>query len=368
MADPGNPNTGISSIAGAVNRGTNPNAKQSNAFQSNPTGTQKGLSTVGTLGTAAGANPAIGMGLTALGALNTGYQSMQHDLGVMDTIESVLAGTVLGEIPALGLESPLDKSIAMNKGNQAAPTPYASGITAHSPSLGTTGNPGVDALNAAANKGLGRMDYQGAPIDYSSRKGTPQQQQDVLDAVNTAAQQSLSMNKGNVAAPVGYSSGITANAPSIAGSVSQANQATASTATGGPRGMSSPSTASVGTPGMSNKGLSLGDIPGISPDIASMTMDLSPIASQVSQAISDTTSPNTGGGMSEDAMGELAGMAAAEAQEADEASGGSSSSSSGSTSGGAVGGGGAADAHFNQGGMIGYQTNDILKDLMRGYF
>jgi hypothetical protein len=362
MADPGNPNAGISSIAGAVNRGANPNAQQSNSPQSNPTATQKGLSSFGTLGTMAGMNPAIGVGLSALGALNTYGAARQQDLGFLDSLQSVVAGTLPGSF--LDIESPLEKSLAMNRGNQAAPTPYSSGITAHSPSLGTTGNPGIDALNAVASKGVGRQDFQGAPIDYSSMKGTSTQQQDVLDAVNRAAQQSLDMNKGNQAAPAAYSSGITASTPSIAGSIAQANQATAPTATGGPRGMSL-STASVGSPpGMSNKGLSLGDIPGINPDIANMTMDLSSIAGKVSQATAGTT-PSQGGGMSSEAMDALGEMAAAEAQEADEASG---STSAGSTSGGAVGGGGAADAHFNLGGMVGYQTNDSLKDLMRGYF
>lgn len=358
MADQGSYNA----IASGVNRGANPASQQSKS--SSPTATQQGLSTVGTLGTIAGMNPAIGVGLSALGALNTYGAARQQDLGFMDSLQSSVAGTLPGSL--LGIESPLEQSLAVNKGNVAAPTPYSSGITAHSPSLGTTGNPGIDALNAIASRGVGRQDYQGAPIAYDSQKGTPQQQQDVLDAVTAAAQQSMA-SKGNIAAPVGYSSGITASTPSIAGSISQASQATAPTATGGPRGMS-PSTASVGSPpGMSNKGLSLGDIPGISPDIANMTMDLSSIASQVSQATAGTT-PSQGGGMSSEAMDALGEMAAAEAQEADEASGSSSSSSSGSTSGGAVGGGGAADAHFNLGGMVGYQTNDSLKDLMRGYF
>ena len=255
--------------------------------------------------------------------------------------------------------------VCVNKGTVAAPTPYSSGLAANSTRVPTS---------AIAT---GRKDYQGAPIGYDSQKGTPQQQQDVLDAVTAAAQQSLA-SKGNLAAPVAYSSGITStgnkgidalnaaasqqsSTPSIAGSISQANQATAP---GGPRGMSA-STASVGSPpGMSNKGLSLGDIPGISPDIANMTMDLSPIASQVSQALSGTT-PSQAGGMSSEAMAELAGMAAAEAQEADEAS----------SPGGSVGAGGSTPGHsgdqgakFNLGGMVGYQTNDSLKDLMRGYF
>lgn len=356
MADQG---SSYNAIASGVNRGANPASQQS----SNPTATQQGLSTVGTLGTIAGMNPAVGVGLSALGALNTYGAARQQDLGFLDSVQSAVAGTLPGSV--LGIQSPLDQSLAVNKGNVAAPTPYSSGITAHSPSVPNS------------TIATGRKDYQGAPI------GTTPQQQDVLDAVTAAAQQSLA-SKGNLAAPVAYSSGITSTGnkgidalnavasqqSSIAGSISQASQATAPTATGGPRGMS-PSTASVGSPpGMSNKGLSLGDIPGISPDIANMTMDLSSIASQVSQATAGTT-PSQGGGMSSEAMDALGEMAAAEAQEADEASGSSSSSSSsssGSTSGGAVGGGGAADAHFNLGGMVGYQTNDSLKDLMRGYF
>jgi len=362
MADQGSYNA----IASGVNKGANPASQQSKS--SSPTATQKGLSTIGTLGTLAGMNPAVGIGLSTLGAVNTYGAARQQDLGFLDSLQSAVAGTLPGSV--LGIQSPLEQSIAMNKGNMAAPTPYSSGITAHSPSVPNS------------TIATGRKDYQGAPI--SSSKGISQQQQDVLDAVTAAAQQSLA-SKGNLPAPVGYSSGITAtgnlgidalnavanqqsSTPSIAGAVSQANQATAPTATGGPKGLAT-DTASVGSPpGMSNKGLSLGDIPGISTDIANMTMDLSPIASQVSQATTGTSPTQSGGGMSSDAMGELAGMAAAEAQEADEASGSSSSSSSGSTSGGAVGGGGAADAHFNLGGMVGYQTNDSLKDLMRGYF
>ena len=358
MADQGSYNA----IASGVNRGANPASQQS----SNPTATQQGLSTVGTLGTMAGMNPAVGVGLSALGALNTYGVARQQDLGFLDSVQSAVAGTLPGSV--LGIQSPLEQSLAVNKGNVAAPTPYSSGIAAHSPSV----------PNSAI--ATGRKDYQGAPIGYDSQKGTPQQQQDVLDAVTAAAQQSLA-SKGNLAAPVAYSSGITStgnkgidalnaaasqqsSTPSIAGSISQANQATAPTATGGPRGMSA-STASVGSPpGMSNKGLSLGDIPGISRDIANRTMGLSPIASQVSQAVSGTT-PSQAGGMSSEAMAELAGMAAAEAQEADEAS----------SPGGSVGAGGSTPGHsgdqgakFNLGGMVGYQTNDSLKDLMRGYF
>ena len=359
MADQGSYNA----IASGVNRGANPASQQSKS--SSPTATQQGLSTIGTLGTIAGMNPAIGVGLSALGALNTYGAARQQDLGFLDSLQSTVAGTLPGSL--LGIQSPLEQSLAVNKGNVAAPTPYSSGITAHSPSI----------PNSAI--ATGRKDYQGAPISDPQKETTPEQQ-DVLDAITAAAQQSLS-SKSNPAAPVaGIPStgnrGIDAlnavasqqsSTPSIAGAISQANQAAAPTATGGPRGMS-PSTASVGSPpGMSNKGLSLGDIPGISPDIANMTMDLSPIASQVSQALSSTT-PSQPGGMSSEAMDALGAMAAAEAQEADEASGPSSSSSSGSTSGGAVGGGGAADAHFNLGGMVGYQTNDSLKDLMRGYF
>jgi len=362
MADQGSYNA----IASGVNRGANPASQQSKS--SSPTATQQGLNTIGTLGTAAGMNPAYGLGLATLGALNTYGAARQQDLGFLDSVKSVFAGTIPGAV--IGLESPLDQSLAVNKGNMAAPTPYSSGITAHSPSVPNS------------TIASGRKDYQGAPIAYDPQ--IEKEKQDVLDAVTAAAQQSLA-SKGNLPAPVGYSSGITAtgnkgidalnavanqqsSTPSIAGAVSQANQATAPTARGGPRGLAT-DTASVGSPpGMSNRGLSIGDIPGISPDIANMTMDLSPIASQVSQALSDTTPSQTDGGTSSDAMGELAGMAAAVAQEADEASGSSSSSSSGSTSGGAVGGGGAADAHFNLGGMVGYQSNDALKDLMRGYF
>lgn len=361
MADQGSYNA----IASGVNKGANPASQQSKS--SSPTATQQGLSTVGTLGTLAGMNPAIGVGLSALGALNTYGAARQQDLGFLDSLQSTVAGTLPGSV--LGIESPLEQSIAMNKGNMAAPTPYSSGITAHSPSVPNS------------SIATGRKDYQGAPIAYDPQIG--KEKQDVLDTVTAAAQQSLA-SKGNLPAPVGYSSGITAtgnrgidalnaaanqqsSTPSIAGAVSQANQATASTATGGPRGLAT-DTASIGSPpGMSNRGLSLGDIPGISPDIANMTMDLSPIASQVSQATTGTSPTQSGGGMSSDAMDSLGEMAAAEAQEADEASGGGSSSS-GSTSGGAVGGGGAADAHFNLGGMVGYQTNDSLKDLMRGYF
>lgn len=346
MADQGSYNA----IASGVNRGANPASQQSKS--SSPTATQQDLSTVGTLGTLAGMNPAVGFGLSALGALNTYGAARQQDLGFLDSLQSVVAGTLPGSV--LGIDSPLEQSIAMNKGNMAAPTPYSSGITANSPSV----------PNSSIAKG--RQDYQGAPIGYDAQIG--KEKQDVLDAVTAAAQQSLS-SKGN---PTTGNKGIDAlndvasqqsSTPSIAGSISQA---TASTATGGPRGLAT-DTASVGSPpGMSNKGLSLGDIPGISPDIANMTMDLSPIASQVSQAITGT-SPSKGDGISSEAMDALDSMAAAEAQEADEASGGGSSSS-GSTSGGAVGGGGAADAHFNLGGMVGYQTNDALKDLMRGYF
>ncbi len=363
MADQGSYNA----IASGVNRGANPASQQSKS--SSPTATQKGLSAVGTLGTLAGMNPAYGFGLSALGALNTFGAARQQDLGFFDSLKSAVAGTLAS--PVLGIQSPLEQSLAVNKGNVAAPTPYSSGITAHSPSV----------PNSAI--ATGRKDYQGAPIAYDPQKETTPQQQDVLDAITAAAQQSLA-SKGNLAAPVAYSSGITStgnkgidalnavasqqsSTPSIAGSISQANQATASTATGGPRGLATDTASVESPPGMSNRGLSIGDIPGISPDIANMTMDLSPIASQVSQAITGTSPTQSGGGMSSDAMGELDGMAAAEAQEADEASGGGSSSS-GSTSGGAVGGGGAADAHFNLGGMVGYQTNDSLKDLMRGYF
>ena len=360
MADQGSYNA----IASGVNKGANPASQQSKS--SSPTATQKGLSTIGTLGTMAGMNPAVGVGLSTLGALNTYGMARQQDLGFLDSVQSAVAGTLPGSV--LGIENPLEQSIAMNKGNMAAPTPYSSGITAHSPSVPNS------------SIATGRKDYQGAPIAYDPQ--IEKEKQDVLDAVTAAAQQSLA-SKGNLAAPVGYSSGITAtgnpgidalnavanqqsSTPSIAGAISQANQATASTATGGPKGLAT-NTASVGSPpGMSNKGLSLGDIPGISPDIANMTMDLSPIASQISQAITGTSPTQSGGGgMSSEAMDALSEMAAAEAQEADEASG---SSSSGSTSGGAIGGGGAADAHFNLGGMVGYQSNDALKDLMRGYF
>ncbi len=321
MADQGSYNA----IASGVNRGANPASQQSKS--SSPTATQRGLNTIGTLGTLAGVNPAVGFGLGALGAVNTYGAARQQDLGFLDSLQSSFAGTLPGSL--LGIESPLEQSIAMNKGNMAAPTPYSSGITAHSPSV----------PNSAI--ATGRKDYQGAPI--TGNKG--------IDALNAVANQQSST-------------------PSIAGAVSQANQATASTATGGPRGLAT-DTASVGSPlGMSNRGLSIGDIPGISPDIANMTMDLSPIASQVSQATTGTSPTQSGSGMSSEAMDALDDMAAAEAREAkesDEASGGGSSSS-GDTTGGAVGGGGAADAHFNLGGMVGYQTNDSLKDLMRGYF
>ncbi len=86
MADQGSYNA----IASGVNRGANPASQQS----SNPTATQQGLSTVGTLGTMAGMNPAVGVGLSALGALNTYGVARQQDLGFLDSVQSAVAGTL----------------------------------------------------------------------------------------------------------------------------------------------------------------------------------------------------------------------------------------------------------------------------------
>lgn len=383
ITNPANFNTkdGLPSIASAMNQGANPTAQPSSALE--------GIAKMG-IGYA---NPGLGAAMAVSDTLNASQQIGQAGgpaftqspmSNLAQTAETMVANNpITSRIAGVLGFNPQDMTDPTVQANQPMTLEdrYASNAAALADfNASRSGNAGIDALNQASGN-IGRQDYQGAP--QSAPPNMLQQRADILGNITQVAQQSLAQNAGNVGAPVSQSS--ISTTPSIAGSIAQAGQAT--TARGGPAGMSLP-TSKPSMPGTPNTGLNIGNIPGVPANVGNMTFDLSGIASQIAQA-TGAGDPSVGGGIPsvgggvpvtgggtviggtgvgrQDYQGAPIGGGGGENFGSDIDSGDFSVDNSSAASfdeeglkyGGIV---------LNQGGSVGYQTNDTLKDLMRGYF
>lgn len=367
-----NKKDGLPSIAAAMNQGANPTAKGLSS-------TQEAIAKMG-IGYA---NPPVGLAMTAADVVNTiqgvgqagGPAFTQDPLGnLSQTAETMVSrNPVTSGIAKFFGFTPEDKTIITDPANRPMTIEqrYASNAAALADyNARRSGNAGIDALNKASGN-IGRLDYQGAPI--SEPPATSLERADIYGNITQAAQQSLARNAGNMAAPVPQSSITTT--PSIAGSVAKAGQATTPTS---PSGMSLP-TSKPSMPGAT--GINLGNIPGISSDIANMRLDLSPIANQISQA-TGAGDPSVGSGVPTTGSGTvISGTGIGRLDYQGAPIGGDGADIGGDVDPGDFSVDNSSAADFSEeglryGGMVKREVggtvqptlDDRLKDLMRGYF